>query len=1674
MKHYFIKTIQCFCLFSTNALISQDVNPFNGSLNYGAPIFSVPSDRGNAVPINLSYGGNGIGVMQPASEVGLGWGLSAGGSIIRSVSGIPDDFNGNMFNQKTKTFVNQRGVLSSSGPTYFDIFSSRRNLDSTEFYYPNYDSYSVSGPGIGGSMTPMLLSYMSFSKNTDGEFVYDAATSGTWKQPQFMFNGDFADTIVSRHYPTTPVDAYTSFKMPKDIITGDCHNDNTPYFGKKGNGTGGSCEENYNLTSNRLATSNFVTYTTDAYGISSFIITNSAGFTYTFGKTIYSNSTINYSYPLNNDYSIPKYTASYTPDVKNGTSDNYYVEHTYPSNTGTFVTETKESNKIPVEWKLTSITGPDYVDSNSNGIVDAVDKGYWVIFDYKLWTQHFATRYPAYGFNYFFGTDENTKNFNIDDPRKRSGKLATASLSDEEVYYLNSITTSTHKAIFVRDVRNDEVSAIPNYDGALNDSLLIGSTGTVTAWQGRIFDEGGPSADYASCTASSGTTTVTKTIQIGNVNDLVLKFNSLNLKSNSIGGVYKYDKLHIYAGPDDTYEEISFTYTSTVFTSPFSASPTSPPDVPIGVEIFIGSNFRGTALTFKLEKLCTTNGSTSGSGFDIEWHAISNEKTPQLNVRRVLLFNNSDMSASPFTSINSITSSNYDFDFSGTTASSSPHFNEVWYQANKSAIDAKVLKGCELVYDYSLANKYHKNINVKENRTNRLSNPSFIQSNLTVNTVTVGTGKLTLNKIIPLELGGVQLYPTLKFDYNSSVSNDNPDFNPMKADYWGYYKSDASSLGYYGYTTNTSKDYTDAWLLRKITSPMGGITEIQYESNTYTKVLKGSGGHRGASRIFPIQKIDNSGIYFEEGNNLNADLSEVYSATSSSIFTADVFMPYIDVLSPATGNDNTALYNYFGNFTFTYNSTTPLPFKPILNGTWSPATVGVPVFKQCAATGSGLDLTSFDGVYSYTGGGWARFTAPVGTYTAFGGGSRVQKIINKNNTTDAYTTLYEYEDGVALNEADRFTNPLARYVSHGQCAVHEKLIPFGSDKYDLSPMIGYSKTKTKNLGQVNANKGWTESYFITTDASGVLGEYVDNFKSNISPKSSFTSTASSTYTNPASPNIQTCSRIDTGFVVEYVDKFSSYWGLTKEQRVYDVNSNILSRNTYEYETTGQGALVENFAFANAVTTFTGCVNYEMINGNPSWCNTCNLYNGSNVLWQTCIKRQYPVVLKRTNSYGMGTKSVTETLKRDEITGEGTIIQIKGDNNTSALTIKTPAFRISQFASMGPKSVNSSNSNVLGADAYYYSVVDSTLTGTGSSSTNFTGASANVYTQSALTHGYDVSSNTYTNTSVTLPYWYNKSSYNWSGDVGSIDTYGLYKKSELSSNPFNFGTPTSSNSKWRFGGEVSLMDDKGHTIETRSFNNKFNATKLDFSGKYVLSQISNCNYLSFNYSGFEYTGTSGTSDGEIKIPTANTSLGSPVTPHTGNKVATISAGGMGPNYSVAYLGTGSNGEELGLLRDRIYRASVWTHTSSATGSRISINLDGSIGGVASSQTVTMISTDTKAVTIGAWKLLYVDIKVPYNYTSTGGTLNKLTAYIEVQGGGTGYFDDFQVHPIESSSASKVYDYTNGRVLADINSEGYATKYTYDAAGRVTAIYQEIPGVGLKLIKTNTYNYARGTN
>ncbi|MCG7754837.1 hypothetical protein, partial [Flavihumibacter cheonanensis] len=75
---------------SLGKFVDQPVNLHTGLPTIGFPIYSVKEGPLN-LDISLSYHASGLKVLEPASWVGAGWTLNAGGVITRSVVGAPDE-----------------------------------------------------------------------------------------------------------------------------------------------------------------------------------------------------------------------------------------------------------------------------------------------------------------------------------------------------------------------------------------------------------------------------------------------------------------------------------------------------------------------------------------------------------------------------------------------------------------------------------------------------------------------------------------------------------------------------------------------------------------------------------------------------------------------------------------------------------------------------------------------------------------------------------------------------------------------------------------------------------------------------------------------------------------------------------------------------------------------------------------------------------------------------------------------------------------------------------------------------------------------------------------------------------------------------------------------------------------------------------------------------------------------------------------------------------------------------------------------------------------------------------------------------------------------------------------------------------------------------------------------
>jgi hypothetical protein len=327
----------------------------------------------------------------------------------------------------------------------------------------DYDNYQVLGQGIGGNIRPYhYKSYIFRQHKKVGDTYrvknYPLAVN---KKPTFRFIGDFSNRYIDKNddvfnvnssNSTTPL----SFSYQHPSITGESGNDG---FDSENNILPGSKHIEFftnasMLDKNRIdENGNSIPVPDDAAIKRGFLDTKSPGFNRVddtqiggFKVTNESGVTYHYSLPV---LSWDEQTYSGTVDDKGKHKYNTY----------------KRDKHYAYSWLLTAMTGPDYVDRNENGYADEGDWGYWVSFEYGMWSGRYSWRNPSEGFN-----KDIDQNFSVFSKGKK------------QLYYLNSIKTATHTALFVKEIRIDGKGVVDEIDGLVK---------TGTAHNVEDLDDGG-------------------------------------------------------------------------------------------------------------------------------------------------------------------------------------------------------------------------------------------------------------------------------------------------------------------------------------------------------------------------------------------------------------------------------------------------------------------------------------------------------------------------------------------------------------------------------------------------------------------------------------------------------------------------------------------------------------------------------------------------------------------------------------------------------------------------------------------------------------------------------------------------------------------------------------------------------------------------------------------------------------------------------------------------------------------------------------------------------------------------------------------------------------------------------------------------------------------------------
>ncbi|KFE97192.1 hypothetical protein IX39_20560 [Chryseobacterium formosense] len=161
---------------SIEKFVSHNVDYSTGVPDISVPLYHISTGDIN-VPVSLKYNSAGIKISENASNVGLGWSLASGGSVSRSMLGLPDDYyNPNQFMGGfiyTQTPVSYIATASSSDELLIqqNISENRYDAQADIFYY--------SLPGSSGKISYNQITQkfveMPLSNNKITPF-YDAVT----------------------------------------------------------------------------------------------------------------------------------------------------------------------------------------------------------------------------------------------------------------------------------------------------------------------------------------------------------------------------------------------------------------------------------------------------------------------------------------------------------------------------------------------------------------------------------------------------------------------------------------------------------------------------------------------------------------------------------------------------------------------------------------------------------------------------------------------------------------------------------------------------------------------------------------------------------------------------------------------------------------------------------------------------------------------------------------------------------------------------------------------------------------------------------------------------------------------------------------------------------------------------------------------------------------------------------------------------------------------------------------------------------------------------------------------------------------------------------------------------------------------------------------------------------
>jgi YD repeat-containing protein len=417
--------------------------------------------------------------------------------------------------------------------------------------------------------------------------------------------------------------------------------------------------------------------------------------------------------------------------------------------------------------------------------------------------------------------------------------------------------------------------------------------------------------------------------------------------------------------------------------------------------------------------------------------------------------------------------------------------------------------------------------------------------------------------------------------------------------------------------------------------------------------------------------------------------------------------------------------------------------------------------------------------------------------------------------------------------------------------------------------------------------------------------------------------------------------------------------------------------------------------------------------------------------------KYPNIIKSSTEQKNGYTYTTDFLDYDLVSGVAKETRSVSSDGQSLRTRMIPAYLKTEYKEMGSKVDNINNKNMLSQTAANYSyILDK-----GTSTWKETGVG--ITTWSNIWSYKDIAGTSVPATAANEKIWRKHKSYVWNGVKDTNGIFENYDSTTASTDDkFDWTVGVGSQpAQWKQTSEVTLYDHYSAPLEMKDINGNFASTKMGDSDTKVMA-TGNAGYSEMFYAGGEnLTPTSTWLEPEVSVTSASQQNGAYF--HTGKKsISTTSSS----QFGVAM--------QSGQHRAGKYKVSVWVEKTNAANARLKDN-----GAVVNF---------TESYTAGNWVLKSGYVNVP---------VGAYSLYVTSLNASTVYFDDLMIRPVASSVAGYVYNEWD-ELTHIIGNNGLATRFEYDASGRLVKTYSEVVddttnGVagGFKLVKTNSYNNRR---